>query len=353
MKRIAITKRHFNTVGGLEKSTKRLLDAFQKLDCQVDLITYPYKHFSERQNIRNFDSYCSHYFRKNHYDVIFGMDRTRDQTHYRAGNGVHKAYLDLRKKNESYFKQLSFSINPLHRLMLKIEKQAFESVKLKALIVNSHLVKKQVLHYYSTDPKKIHVIHNGVEWAEKEKSFNLWPDVKKNSGSLQLLFAGQDYKRKGLTVLLDALSEIKRRDFNLSIVGADRNISYYKNYAYKKGLSEQTTFHGFQKDMNFFYQQADVLVIPSLYDPFANVTVESLAMGVRVLSSRLSGGYEVLSELNGQSFDTKEELAFLIEKSFDLPKTWQQSLEIRNSIKHLDYSIQLGKICNICLSDVF
>ena len=45
-----------------------------------------------------------------------------------------------------------------------------------------------------------------------------------------------------------------------------------------------------------FYQMADALVIPSFYDPFANVTVEALAMGLFVLSSKHNGGPEILTK---------------------------------------------------------
>ncbi len=42
---------------------------------------------------------------------------------------------------------------------------------MRGIIVNSHLVRHQILEYYSTSPAKIHVIHNGVEWQEMENDF--------------------------------------------------------------------------------------------------------------------------------------------------------------------------------------
>ena len=75
------------------------------------------------------------------------MDRNSRQTHIRAGNGVHKAYLEIRKKESSFLKKASFVLNPLHRSILTLEKKAFESKELKVLFVNSNMVIVYALIY--------------------------------------------------------------------------------------------------------------------------------------------------------------------------------------------------------------
>ena len=64
--------------------------------------------------------------------------------------------------------------------------------------------------------------------------------------------------------------------------------------AAKLNIQRRVTFFGPQKEIRPFYQFADALVIPSFYDPFANVTVEALAMGLFVVSSKSNGGHEIL-----------------------------------------------------------
>jgi UDP-glucose:(heptosyl)LPS alpha-1,3-glucosyltransferase len=44
-----------------------------------------------------------------------------------------------------------------------------------------------------------------------------------------------------------------------------------------------------------FYGASDVLVLPSYYDPCANVTVEALACGLPVITSVFNGAFELLT----------------------------------------------------------
>ncbi len=62
--------------------------------------------------------------------------------------------------------------------------------------------------------------------------------------------------------------------------------------------------------MRPFYQLADALAIPSFYDPFANVTVEALAMGLFVVSSRSNGGFEILDPSKGIIIENLSESRF-------------------------------------------
>jgi UDP-glucose:(heptosyl)LPS alpha-1,3-glucosyltransferase len=186
--------------GGLEKHTLRIIQKLQERNFSVTLVTAssvpaqddirviskPLTSSFNYKKIEEFDQFSHEFLKKNPHDIVLGMDRTRFQTHIRAGNGVHAAYLDLRKKQEGFWKRCSFFANPLHRLLLKIEKEAFESPFLKKIIVNSAFVKEQILYYYSTDPSKIHLLHNGVEWHEMEKSFQEWPQKKRDGAAKAL-----------------------------------------------------------------------------------------------------------------------------------------------------------------------
>lgn len=348
MKKLAIVKSDAAKNGGLEKYTARIKAAFEAKGCDVSLLSFQSKHLLSFQKTAAFDHYCQSHFRTHPYDVVLGMDRTRHQTHLRAGNGVHRAYLEMRKKLEGVWKGLSFSFNPLHRLLLKIEKEAFEDPGLKALITNSHMVQKQILNYYKTDPEKIHVLHNGVEWEEMAPAFETWPERK--GAPYHFLFIGHNFQRKGLHRLLKALSCLQTEDFHLSVVGADKNRSEYETYVAQLGLSKQITFHGAQDSIIPFYQMADCVVIPSYYDPFANVTVEALAMGVFVISSDTNGGHEVLASDTGRTFTHQEELVEALKYALTRPKTWESSQRIRNSVRHLDFPQQLQKLCDLCLS---
>lgn len=343
--KVAILKRDVARGGGLEKYALRVTEAFQNRGANVTLLSDDslfLSRFSFRK-IEQFDKYCTEYLALHPHEVVFGMDRNRFQTHLRAGNGVHAAYLDLRKSSEGFLKGISFPLNPLHRKLLQIEKEAFEHPSLKRLIVNSAMVQRQILEYYDVDPDKITVLHNGVEWSEMR------PDIEK-SERFEFLFIGHNFRRKGLHKLLEALACCKEKDFHLSVIGEDKNLSYFEYLSQLLGLS--VTFLGKQNDILPFFRKADALVIPSFYDPFANVTVEALAMGLFVVSSKSNGGHEVLTPQSGaviENLGDKDSFIAALETAMRHPKTKERRETIRASVRHLDFSCQLKKLCDLCL----
>jgi UDP-glucose:(heptosyl)LPS alpha-1,3-glucosyltransferase len=362
MPSIAILKRDMVKAGGLEKHTSRIIQKFQDRGFSITLVTaspsffqknisvvsHPLKSSLNYKKIDEFDEFSHTFLSNSPHDIVLGMDRTRYQTHIRAGNGVHAAYLDLRKKQEGFWKRISFSLNPLHRLLLSIEREAFESPSLRAIIVNSAFVKEQILHYYTTESSKIHVLHNGVEWHEMEKPFQEWPE-KKQHGAYHFLFIGHNFERKGLKELLVALSQLSAKNFHLSIIGEDKNSAHYETLANNLNLATHVSFLGKVDDPIPFYQKADCLVIPSLYDPFANVTVEALAMGLFVISSSNNGGKEVLTKESGIALGSDQSFVPALESALSKPKTLASSQKIRDSVKHLDFDHQLNKFCDLCL----
>jgi UDP-glucose:(heptosyl)LPS alpha-1,3-glucosyltransferase len=359
--------------GGLEKQTRHLLDAFTKKGCEVSLLTgspgpFPYPatttpmpSFLSAHKILAFDRFCKKALSRTSYDIIFGLDRNSFQTHLRAGNGVHRASLEIRKRHEGFIKRNTFALNPLHQLILGIEKKAFENPALQKVFTNSAMVKNQILEHYHIEEKKILVVHNGVEWNEKQKPFENWKKGRQEliekwdlpKDVFHFLFVGHDFKRKGLKDLLYALSCVKNPDFFLSIIGNDKHEKFYKILARRLGLSDKVRFFGKQHDVTGFYQLADSLVIPSHYDPFANVTIEALASGVFVITSRYNGAHEILQDLTGKVLaDTanKESFAAVLDAAMLQPKTEATASFIRNSVSHLDFSFQLPKIIEASLS---
>ena len=359
--KIAILKSGLARTGGLEKYTLRLAHALHKknhevtlvsterpANCDLPILAKPFTaHFSFRK-VQEFDRTCAAAIDTLKPDVIFGMDRTRFQTHLRAGNGVHAAYLDHRAQTDPLFKRLTFRLNPLHQTILRLEKEAFEHPGLQKLFTNSHMVKQEILSRYATDPKKIHVVHNGVEWHEMEPAFDTWQEKK--SGPFHFLFIGHNYRRKGLGMLLQGLSLLKTRDFTLTVIGKDKNLATFQAAAKALGLEKQVVFLGPRSDIASFYQQADCLAIPSFYDPFANVTVEALAMGLHVVSSKTNGGHEILTQETGTLIECLTDpyaVATALQEALKRPKTRASALTIRNAVKHLDFATQLAQLTDL------
>lgn len=305
--------------------------------------------------MEQFDEFVRRWLKKNQPDLVFGMDRNRQQTHIRAGNGVHAAYLESRIITEGHIKGLLCRFNPLHRKILELERTAFENPELRVLFTNSYMVREQALKHYAIEPKKIQVIHNGVEWHEMQSSFLDWEKKRQcalnkfnlNPDHFHFLFIGHGYLRKGLDRLLIGLSRLPFRDFTLSVIGKDNQLDLYRAIAVQCGLKNNVQFFGPSQEIRRFYQLADALVIPSFYDPFANVTVEALAMGLFVVSSKHNGGHEVLTEQNGAVIEDlldPDAMVQALQKALTHRKTAQSASLIRDSVKHLDFSYQLSRL---------
>lgn len=350
--------------GGLEKYAIRLAQGFVESGNRVEIITAAIDSEVEKTlpcalvllpsffslglfRILFFEWTLHRHLKKNRYDIVFGMERSLCmQTHHRAGNGVHAAYLDRRRATASWLKKCSFAINPLHRLILYMERKTFDHSKLKKIFVNSEMVRQEVLKYYPrVDPSKVIMIHNGVEWREFEQPFE--EGLQRKKLPYQFLFLGNEYMRKGLLLLLQALARLQDMQFTLSVVGRERHLGFFVNEAKKLGLEKQVHFFGPTKNVQQFYQMADCLVVPSLYDPFANVTVEALAMGLYVISSASNGGSEVISEDMGLVFHDlcdPQQLAQCLAKAMQRPKSDASARSIRQRIEQLDFSQQLQKL---------
>lgn len=374
MKHVVLLKSQVRSKGGLEKSASRIAKAFAERGARVSVLTTGTNSHIEGEisvhatkppiwppffRMEHFDRFVADWLKKNPADLIFGMDRNRFQTHFRAGNGVHDAYLKSRILTEGKWKYYSCLLNPMHRKILDIEKKAFENPSLKKLFTNSHMVKQQILERFSTDPEKIQVIHNGVEWHEMEGDFNVWSEKREEllraralpSDAFHLLFIGNGYLRKGLLQLLAAIAELKTADIHLSVIGKESHLGLYQAAARKLGIGARVHFFGPQVDTRPFYQYADALAIPSFYDPFANVTVEALAMGLFVISSKFNGGSEILTPECGVVIDelqSKSSVAEALRIALNHSKTKKSARVRRLLVERLDFSHQMRALIEAC-----
>jgi D-inositol-3-phosphate glycosyltransferase len=117
-------------------------------------------------------------------------------------------------------------------------------------------------------------------------------------GRKVILFVGRIQRLKGLEVLLRAFGRLNDLDAELLIVGGrrgttheSREISRLQHLATRLGIAERTRFVGAvpHEELPAYYSAADVSVMPSSYESFGLVAVESLACGTPVVATRVGG----------------------------------------------------------------
>jgi len=99
-----------------------------------------------------------------------------------------------------------------------------------------------------------------------------------------LLFVGNDYRKKGLPVVLDVLASLPA-DVFLVVVGTTAEIAGFRDQVQALGLAQRVFFLGSLQDVSPAYMAADVLVHPTLEDTFAMVVLEAMAHGLPVVVS--------------------------------------------------------------------
>jgi UDP-glucose:(heptosyl)LPS alpha-1,3-glucosyltransferase len=200
------------------------------------------------------------------------------------------------------------------------------------------------------------VIHNGVEWNDYEVHFQQKrASLRGLSSPPRLLFIGHEWERKGLKRLLHALSFIRGEPFHLTAVGRERHPERFERCAAQLQLLSRVTFVPTAQSPLSYYREANIAVIPSLYDPFANVTLEALAMGLFVITTTANGGSEAISSgVNGIVLDenaSNEDLARAIASALCRVKDPALPVAIRNSVSDFDFSKKLKEFVTLVEAD--
>jgi UDP-glucose:(heptosyl)LPS alpha-1,3-glucosyltransferase len=121
-----------------------------------------------------------------------------------------------------------------------------------------------------------------------------------------LLFVASGWRRKGLLEAMHALKGFPR--LTLLVLGRDNKAPWVK-IAKDLGVENQIKFVEARKDINKVYHAADLVILPSWYDSFGFVVLESMACGTPVVVSRFAGAHElVIPRLNGMIIDRPDRI---------------------------------------------
>jgi UDP-glucose:(heptosyl)LPS alpha-1,3-glucosyltransferase len=307
--KIAFIKRNFSFHGGAERYLHTLLQSLMREKFEIHIFSNNWlneeKIIFHHVPILSIGSFLKAYtFNRNlnidlkDFDCVISFERTTNQHIYRAGEGCHIRWLELRSLIESKFRKLSFKINPLHRFYLRLEREIFEKTPL--IIANSEMIKNEIINCYGISPLKIVVIYNGVD------TIKFSPDKKREKEKLRkiykipkdkkiILFVGSGFERKGLSTLLKALSILRSEEILLIIVGKG-NFKKYMKISKALNISDRVFFLGTTKAIENFYAMADLFVLPTIYDPFSNATLEAMASGLPVITTINNGVAELIEE---------------------------------------------------------
>lgn len=316
--KLAIVRQRYNPFGGAERFVARSLPALERAGAQVTLITRNEEGWGARRVLRvdpfyignlwrdwSFARAARKAWRREGFDVVQSHERIPGCDVYRAGDGVHRRWVELRKASAGLLERLGMRLNPYHGYVCRAEKEMFEHPRLRAVICNSKMVREEIRRGFRIAPEKLHVIYSGIdlEHFHPRERERLRGGARAELGcgprDTVFLHVGSGFARKGMDAAIDALAAAANPAFWLAVVGRDRDSEKYERKARAAGISGKVRFLGGREDVRPLYAAADCFILPSRYDPFPNTVLEALAMGLPAIVSSRCGAAEVIEPGNG------------------------------------------------------
>jgi glycosyltransferase involved in cell wall biosynthesis len=201
----------------------------------------------------------------------------------------------------------------INRRVFEIEKEGLE--KADGIIAISEFVKNNIIQNYGADPKKIRVIHNGVDEEDYAADPGMHEGLEafKKAGQKIVLFLGRITIQKGPDYFIEAASIVLR--YNPKVIflvaGSGDMERQMIRKAAELGIADKVIFTGFLRGKEWLqvFRAADLFVMPSVSEPFGLVALESMVNGTPVLISKQSGVSEVARNVLKTDFWDTEEMA--------------------------------------------
>lgn len=166
--------------------------------------------------------------------------------------------------------------------------------RLSYLVSVSEAAKRDVLQEFSVDPARVSVVHNGVD----VEVFRPLPDVVRVPGRI-VTTSSADVPLKGLVHLIEALAKIRtERDAHLVVIGKTRVNGRVAETIDRFELRDHVRFEtGVDRDrLVHLYAEAEVAVVPSLYEGFSLPAIEAMSCRVPLVATAVGAIPEVVGD---------------------------------------------------------
>ena len=230
---------------------------------------------------------------RDRHDIVFSLERVPGCDLYRAGDGVHADWLAHRHRFSPVLGRIRTALRSKNRQLCRLEAEVFQPDGVRRVICNSQFVAEQVIRRFDFPEDRIDVIYNGVPYQQ----FSLGDRalgrraLKLAEDDYVVLLVGAGRERKGHDIARRAVRRVQDKRVRLVIVDTPPSVA-----------------------MPHVYAAADVFLLPTLYDPFANVTLEALAAGLPVITSAQNGASEIIRhEENGFILARADDIRLIVD----------------------------------------
>ncbi|GAC1429138.1 MAG: glycosyltransferase family 4 protein [Chloroflexota bacterium] len=195
-------------------------------------------------------------------------------------------------------------LNPPHPSVLAIERYQYTRGHYRKITAVSGGVKREIMALYGVPDGDITVVPNGVNLDE----FGTLPPASARQAlraglgltprDRVLLFVANEFPRKGLGLLLEALAHLPR-NVHLLCVGRGDPGPYLATVAHHD-LQQRVHFVPHTTAVRNEYAVSDLFVVPTYYEAFGLVIVEAAAAGLPLLCTAAHGPRDIIVDgVNG------------------------------------------------------
>jgi len=194
--------------------------------------------------------------------------------------------------------------------VFKIEKEAFNEAD--RIITVSNFTREIVINKYGVNPEKIHVVHNGIDTQEVKHHEPTLQELRAQ-GKKIILYHGRITIQKGVDYFIKAAQRVIEHDPDVIFVisGKGDMVGQIMQQVGELGLSQHVLFAGalWYEERDQMYQSVDLVVMPSVSEPFGLVPLEAIQHGTPSLISKQSGVAEVITHVLKVDFWDVDEMA--------------------------------------------
>jgi UDP-glucose:(heptosyl)LPS alpha-1,3-glucosyltransferase len=241
---------------------------------------------------------------------------------------------------------------PRHQVRVIQERRRLSDKRLRRVIAVSPGEAQDITRIFGYPAQSIDVVPNGFDPSQcspdrrqalrsaQRASLGLAPD------EVALLLIANEYHRKGLAVLLEAMAQVGDSRVRLLLVGSVAPDAYRAQIAHL-GLTRQVQYCGATNDVALFHAAADLFVLPTQYEAFGMVIVEALASGLPVIASALAGASAAIRHgENGLAIEDPndaDELTDLLKIGMDDDTRRRWSAQAPESVRDYSWQVVMSK----------
>jgi len=250
--------------------------------------------------------------RQDTFEVVLGIRNVLYATHYQPHGGARRASLRGNGEARGYRHPLRRAchwcepICVLNELtFLAMERRLLAGPNRPRILAVSEMVRADFGRFHGVPPEDCDVLYPGVDLlryhpgGRHDDAAGLRGRFAVPRGDTLFLFAGHNPSLKGFKAVLNGLAEACQGGLRarLVVLGHHRWAAYAR-HARDLGIADRVIFAGrvSPADMPAFYRGSDALVHPTFYDPCALVTLEALACGLPVITTRRNGAAELMRD---------------------------------------------------------